>query len=138
MYSPAGEQDAATRSPPHESAIRSPTKPPCVGQSEFRGQLRLAATVCAWYGSNVAFNLVNKQSLAAFPNPLTVTALQFGVGSLAAVLLLLGGPAAAVSLDRRTLLRAVPLAVVHSVGNVLTNVSLVSMSVAFTHTVKAR
>jgi solute carrier family 35 protein E1 len=39
--------------------------------------------------------------------------------------------------DAKMLLPIIPLAIVHSLGNLLTNVSLGKVAVSFTHTIKA-
>lgn len=91
-----------------------------------------------WYLFNIYFNIYNKQVLKVFPYPLTCTALQFGVGSTIAICMWLFGlhnPPA--ELDTETLKNVSPLAAVHTLGNALTNVSLGSVAVSFTHTIKA-
>lgn len=120
------------------------------------------------------FNIYNKQVLKAFPHPLTVTSVQFAVGSVIAcgmwalglhkrpesgleavrggpgwlLVLPLPLPGAAVggiamlvcSLcgPQAVQVKSVsPLAVVHTLGNSLTNISLGAVAVSFTHTIKA-
>lgn len=75
--------------------------------------------------------------LKSFPYPLTCTAIQFGIGGLLActMWLLRLHDRPVVTSDA---LRSIsPLAGIHVVGNVLTNVSLRAVAVSFTHTVKA-
>lgn len=80
----------------------------------------------------------NKQLLKVFPHPLTITNVQFFVGTC---LSLAFWAARAVprppALSRAALAGIWPLAVIHVLGNVLTNVSLGAVAVSFTHTVKA-
>lgn len=99
--------------------------------------LILGALFGCWYLFNIYFNIYNKQVLKVFPHPITCTAIQFGVGSLIAcfmwVLNLHKKPDA--SVDKLTTIT--PLALVHTLGNSLTNISLGSVAVSFTHTIKA-
>lgn len=91
-----------------------------------------------WYLFNIQFNIFNKQVLKAFPYPITITALQFAIGSLLACTMWLLGlhkkPEGDVVENAKTLS---PLAVVHTLGNALTNISLGAVAVSFTHTIKA-
>lgn len=89
-----------------------------------------------WYIFNIVFNIFNKRVLSTVFCPLTCTAYQFLMGSLISM--------AWFAATRRMpdfsppVLRAVlPLAAVHTLGNVLTNFSLGTMAVSFTHTIKA-
>ncbi|MEW5310472.1 MAG: hypothetical protein WDW38_002269 [Sanguina aurantia] len=99
--------------------------------------LTLGALFAGWYAANIAFNIYNKQVLAVFPHPLTCTAAQFIVGSLIAGLLWLSGSVKRPTVNVAMLTSIAPLAVVHTLGNLLTNVSLGSVAVSFTHTIKA-
>lgn len=74
--------------------------------------------------------------MTAFHFPLTCTSYQFLLGSIFG----LGWFAASgtrIDASRSTLLAVLPLAVVHTLGNLLTNVSLGMVAVSFTHTIKA-
>lgn len=90
-----------------------------------------------WYMFNIWFNIYNKKVLKAFPYPLTCTAIQFGVGSLLALTMWALRVHPRPNLDSATIKKISPLAVVHSLGNTLTNVSLGRVAVSFTHTIKA-
>ena len=79
----------------------------------------------------------NKQVLKAFPHPLTCTWLQFGVGSLLALSMWAVKAHPRPNLNEDTLKSILPLAGVHTLGNLLTNVSLGAVAVSFTHTIKA-
>lgn len=90
-----------------------------------------------WYWANTVFNVYNKQVLKVFPYPLTCTVAQFIVAGcfMAALWLLrLKRPP---RVNRFLLRFAMPLAVLHAAGFLLTNMSLGKVSVAFTHTVKS-
>jgi solute carrier family 35 protein E1 len=73
-----------------------------------------------------------------FPHPLTVTNVQFLIGSLLSLFFWAAGAVPKPpSLSRAALAGIWPLAIIHVLGNVLTNVSLGAVAVSFTHTVKA-
>ncbi|KAI3428202.1 hypothetical protein D9Q98_006582 [Chlorella vulgaris] len=107
-------------------------------QSGLAKTLGLGFLFALWYAFNIQFNIYNKQVLKAFPHPITITAFQFLVGSVLACCMWLfrlhNKPEGsfkdnAVSIS--------PLAAVHTLGNMLTNISLGSVAVSFTHTIKA-
>jgi solute carrier family 35, member E1 len=78
----------------------------------------------------------NKQTLNVFHFPFTITAFQFLVGSVIG----LGWFVASgtkIDTSKDTLKAVLPLAAVHAVANLLTNVSLGRVAVSFTHTIKA-
>ena len=91
----------------------------------------------AWYAFNIWFNIYNKQVLKVFPYPLSCTALQFAVGSTLAGLMWLLKLHPAPKVDKDLVKAVLPLAAVHTLGNLLTNVSLGAVAVSFTHTIKA-
>jgi len=68
---------------------------------------------------------------------LTYTWLQFGVGSLLALSMWAVKAHPRPNLNEDTLKSILPLAGVHTLGNLLTNVSLGAVAVSFTHTIKA-
>lgn len=72
-----------------------------------------------------------------FPYPLTCTAIQFAIGSLLAGFMWLFRLHPRPHLQEGALKAISPLATIHVVGNVLTNVSLRAVAPSFTHTVKA-
>ena len=78
----------------------------------------------------------NKQVLTTFHFPFTCTTYQFLIGSFIS----LGWFAATrtrIDTSKETLKAVLPLAVVHTLANLLTNVSLGMVAVSFTHTIKA-
>ncbi|KAK9926875.1 hypothetical protein M0R45_024083 [Rubus argutus] len=99
--------------------------------------LELGSLFGLWYLFNIYFNIYNKQVLKVFPYPATVTGIQFAVGSVVVLLMwglnlykkpkISGGQLAAI----------LPLAIVHTLGNLFTNMSLGKVAVSFTHTIKA-
>lgn len=97
----------------------------------------LAVLFAGWYGANIYFNIYQKQILREFPFPLASTNIQFAIGSVLALIFWKTGVVPKPRVDVATLKSIVPLAVIHVLGNVLTNVSLGKVAVSFTHTVKA-
>lgn len=99
--------------------------------------LHLGSMFVIWYLLNIYFNIYNKQVLKVFPYPATVSAFQFGCGTM--ITLLMWGlnlhkrPKITGSQFRAILL----LALGHTIGNLLTNISLGKVAVSFTHTIKA-
>lgn len=75
--------------------------------------------------------------LKSFPYPITCTTLQFAVGSLVALVMWGLGFHKKPELQEGTIKSILPLAAVHMLGNLLTNVSLGKVAVSFTHTIKA-
>lgn len=85
------------------------------------------------------FNIYNKQLFSVFKFPLTTTLVQFLIGSCLSLAFWATGlvkrPGA--QFDMEFMRNVAPLALIHVVGNVLTNISLGLVAVSFTHTVKA-
>mmetsp|Transcript_33598 Transcript_33598/g.72624 ORF Transcript_33598/g.72624 Transcript_33598/m.72624 type:complete len:406 (-) Transcript_33598:384-1601(-) len=90
-----------------------------------------------WYLFNIFFNIYNKQVLKVFAFPITCTALQFIVGSFLALILWTTGLHKKPKVTKDQLVSILPLACVHTLGNLLTMVSLGKVAVSFTHTIKA-
>ena len=91
-----------------------------------------------WYAANIVFNIYNKQVLKVFTYPINCTELQFGVGSVIALSMWTLNLHKRPKLDKDLLKSIAPLALVHMLGNLLTNVSLGKVAVSFTHTIKVR
>ncbi|EFJ45867.1 hypothetical protein VOLCADRAFT_109189 [Volvox carteri f. nagariensis] len=107
------------------------------GQSELTSTLILGSMFAGWYAANIAFNLYNKQVLKVFAFPITITEMQFVVGSAITLLSWATGLLKAPKITGDTVRSVLPLAVVHTLGNLLTNMSLGAVAVSFTHTIKA-
>ncbi|KAI4341396.1 hypothetical protein MLD38_026126 [Melastoma candidum] len=90
-----------------------------------------------WYLFNIYFNIYNKQVLKAFHYPATITLVQFAVGSVLVILMWTFNLYKRPNLNASQLWAIVPLAVVHTLGNLFTNMSLGKVAVSFTHTIKA-
>ncbi|XP_022133582.1 phosphoenolpyruvate/phosphate translocator 2, chloroplastic [Momordica charantia] len=90
-----------------------------------------------WYLLNIYYNIFNKQVLKAFPFPTTVTAFQLGCGTVIVSLMWALNFHPRPKIKRSQLSAILPLAIAHTMGNILTNVSLGRVAVSFTHTIKA-
>ncbi|CAO2836813.1 unnamed protein product [Amaranthus hypochondriacus] len=101
------------------------------------GPLQLGAMFCLWYTLNIYFNIYNKQVLRVYPYSSTITAFQFGCGSLLVLLMWAFNLHPKPKLTRSQFAAILPLAIAHAMGNLLTNVSLGKVAVSFTHTIKA-
>ncbi|CAN0904145.1 Phosphoenolpyruvate/phosphate translocator 2, chloroplastic [Linum grandiflorum] len=99
--------------------------------------LLLGTMFGVWYLLNICFNIYNKQVLKVYPFPVTVTAFQFGCGALMVVSMWALNLHPIPKLTPSQLAAIIPLALAHTMGNLLTNVSIGKVSVSFTHTVKA-
>lgn len=99
--------------------------------------VQLGGMFCLWYALNVYFNIYNKQVLKVYPFPSTITAFQFGCGSLLVLLMWGFNLHPKPKITRSQFAAILPLAIAHAMGNLLTNVSLGKVAVSFTHTIKA-
>ncbi|KAK9995759.1 hypothetical protein SO802_020445 [Lithocarpus litseifolius] len=99
--------------------------------------LELGALFGLWYLFNIYFNIYNKQVLKVYPYPVTVTVIQFAVGTVIVSLMWGLNLYKKPKVSGSQLAVILPLAVVHTLGNVFTNMSLGKVAVSFTHTIKA-
>lgn len=99
--------------------------------------LLLGILFSLWYAANIVFNIYNKQVLKVFTYPVTCTEIQFAVGGVIALLMWSFKLHEKPKINKETLISIAPLAVVHMLGNLLTNVSLGKVAVSFTHTIKS-
>ncbi|GLT53647.1 hypothetical protein SLA2020_269050 [Shorea laevis] len=99
--------------------------------------LQLGAMFGTWYILNIFFNIYNKQVLKVYPFPATVTAFQFGCGTLMIILMWASNFVSRPKITSSQLAVILPLAVLHTLGNLLTNISIGKVTVSFTHTIKA-
>ncbi|XP_059670135.1 phosphoenolpyruvate/phosphate translocator 2, chloroplastic-like isoform X2 [Cornus florida] len=104
---------------------------------ELSRTFQLGSMFAIWYLLNIYFNICNKLVLKVYPFPATVTAFQFGCGTVIVILMWAFNLYARPKISRSQLAAIVPLAVIHTMGNLLTNVSLGKVAVSFTHTIKA-
>nr|XP_043637573.1 triose phosphate/phosphate translocator, non-green plastid, chloroplastic-like [Erigeron canadensis] len=108
-----------------------------VKKEKIKETVVLGLLFAVWYLFNIYFNIYNKQVLEVFPNPITLTAVQLAVGTfiifLSWALNLHKWP----NISHAQLVAILPLAVMHTLGNFSTNMSLGKVSVSFTHTIKA-
>ncbi|KAF3784463.1 Phosphoenolpyruvate/phosphate translocator 1 [Nymphaea thermarum] len=90
-----------------------------------------------WYLLNILFNIYNKQVLKVYPFPITMTSFQLAVGSLLILFMWITGLYRRPKINSSQLMTILPLAMIHTLGNLFTNLSLGKVAVSFTHTVKA-
>ncbi|CAA0826663.1 Phosphoenolpyruvate/phosphate translocator 1-chloroplastic [Striga hermonthica] len=103
----------------------------------LRDTLVLGTLFGLWYLFNIYFNIYNKQVLKAFHYPMTVTLVQFAVGSVLVTLMWTLNLYKRPKISGAQLVAILPLALVHTLGNLFTNMSLGKVAVSFTHTIKA-
>ncbi|XP_057853395.2 phosphoenolpyruvate/phosphate translocator 1, chloroplastic isoform X1 [Cryptomeria japonica] len=99
--------------------------------------LQLGSLFGLWYLFNIYFNIYNKQVLKAYSFPITITNFQFVVGTVMVLFLWSTGLHKRPKITGSQLMAILPLACVHTMGNLFTNMSLGKVSVSFTHTIKA-
>ncbi|KAF8390434.1 hypothetical protein HHK36_024960 [Tetracentron sinense] len=99
--------------------------------------LQLGSLFGLWYLFNIYFNIYNKQVLKVFPFPVTITVLQFACGTVLVMLMWTSNLYKRPKISGSQLVAILPLAAVHVLGNLFTNMSLGKVSVSFTHTIKA-
>ncbi|KAF3784962.1 Phosphoenolpyruvate/phosphate translocator 2 [Nymphaea thermarum] len=107
------------------------------GSGGITQTLLLGSLFGLWYLFNIYFNIYNKQVLKVYHFPITITNLQFAVGSVIVLFMWTTGLYKKPKISGSQLLAILPLAVVHTMGNLFTNMSLGKVAVSFTHTIKA-
>ncbi|KAF7124588.1 hypothetical protein RHSIM_Rhsim12G0165000 [Rhododendron simsii] len=119
--------------------------------SSLMSTLQLGSLFGLWYLFNIYFNIYNKQQaeksrianashsqvLKVFPFPVTVTTVQFAVGTVLVLFMWTSNLYRRPKISGAQLLAILPLAMVHTLGNLFTNMSLGKVAVSFTHTIKA-
>ncbi|KAF8675593.1 hypothetical protein HU200_047665 [Digitaria exilis] len=103
----------------------------------FAKTLQLGVFFGLWYLFNIYFNIYNKQVLKVFPYPINITEIQFAVGAVVALFMWVTGILKRPKISGAQLVAILPLAIVHTLGNLFTNMSLGKVAVSFTHTIKA-
>ncbi|KAJ9140314.1 hypothetical protein P3X46_030975 [Hevea brasiliensis] len=121
--------------------VRATAVPENAGEAEKSSSLtktlELGLLFGLWFLFNIYFNIYNKQVLKVYPYPVTVTVVQFAVGTLLVILMWTFNLYKRPKVSGAQLAAIVPLAVVHTLGNLFTNMSLGKVAVSFTHTIKA-
>ncbi|XP_078168916.1 phosphoenolpyruvate/phosphate translocator 2, chloroplastic-like isoform X1 [Carex rostrata] len=107
------------------------------GASGLVNTLQLGSLFVLWYLLNIYFNIYNKQVLKVFPFPITVTTFQLAVGSVIVLFMWATNLHERPNISGVQLAAILPLAIVHTMGNLFTNMSLGKVAVSFTHTIKA-
>nr|KYP51554.1 hypothetical protein KK1_026582 [Cajanus cajan] len=122
-------------SPPRAAENAVPDSVPA--ENTLFKTLELGALFGLWYLFNIYFNIYNKQVLKAYHFPVTVTLTQFAVGTVIVALMWGLNLYKRPKLSGAMLGAILPLAAVHTLGNLFTNMSLGKVAVSFTHTIKA-
>ncbi|KAL1347288.1 hypothetical protein HN51_020759 [Arachis hypogaea] len=99
--------------------------------------LELGSLFGLWYLFNIYFNIYNKQVLKVYQFPVTVTLVQFAVGTVLVSFMWGLNLYKRPKITGAQLAAILPLALVHTFGNLFTNMSLGKVAVSFTHTIKA-
>ncbi|KAG9145842.1 hypothetical protein Leryth_023780 [Lithospermum erythrorhizon] len=124
-----------------EFKIKATAMPECGDEaskeSSFISVLQLGSMFVVWYSLNIWFNIFNKQVLKVFPFPATVSAFQFGCGTVIVLLMWAFNLHPKPKINTSQLSAILILSVTHTLGNLLTNISLGKVAVSFTHTIKA-
>ncbi|KAI3981513.1 hypothetical protein MKX01_007440 [Papaver californicum] len=121
-------------------SVHETSPPPSSSSSSSNSlsqRLELGVLFCSWYVSNTYFNIFNKQVLKVYPYPVTISLIQFAIGTLLILIMWTFNLYKRPNITKSQLVAIVPLAIVHTMGNLCTNMSLGKVSVSFTHTVKA-
>ncbi|KAK6924843.1 Sugar phosphate transporter domain, partial [Dillenia turbinata] len=121
--------------------VRATSVPESAGESSNPNQLVKTLTLGLlfglWYLFNIYFNIYNKQVLKVYPYPVTITVFQFAIGTLLVTIMWTLNLYKRPKITGAQLAAILPLAVVHTLGNLFTNMSLGKVAVSFTHTIKA-
>jgi len=89
------------------------------------------------YGANIAYNVLNKRVLIAYPHPLIVTTMNLCMCSACCILAWLVGVHRVPAKLPRECVRLLPLILFHWAGTLLANISVSEVNISFTHTVKS-
>ncbi|CAM6091511.1 unnamed protein product [Calypogeia fissa] len=125
--------------PPGADGIAVPVPEAAIdaSTSQLTKTLQLGSLFGLWYLFNIYFNIYNKQVLKVYNFPVTMTSFQFLVGSVIVLFMWTTGILKKPKVTQAQLLAILPLAMVHTLGNLFTNMSLGKVAVSFTHTIKA-
>lgn len=127
--------------PTNNFKVKASSVPESIGDAEKTSTLwktlELGSLFGLWYLFNIYFNIYNKQVLKVYPFPLTITMLQFFCGTMIVTIMWTFNLYKRPKISGSQLAAILPLAVVHVLGNLFTNMSLGKVAVSFTHTIKA-
>ncbi|KAL0356103.1 UNVERIFIED_CONTAM: Phosphoenolpyruvate/phosphate translocator 1, chloroplastic [Sesamum radiatum] len=138
VSSPApGGSETASDGVVVRATAESAEAPESPKSKSFADTLVLGTLFGFWYLFNIYFNIYNKQVLKAFHYPVTVSLGQFAVGTVLVILMWTFNLYKRPKISGAQLAAIFPLAVVHTLGNLFTNMSLGKVAVSFTHTIKA-
>lgn len=120
--------------PPRPASVDAAAPAPSGGA--FKAA-KVTVYIAMWYGFNIVFNILNKQTLNAFPAPWFIATFQLAASAafMAVLWLLRLYPAPRVTWPM--LRELAPVALFHTIGHVSACVSFSLMAVSFAHVVKA-
>ncbi|KAK1298460.1 hypothetical protein QJS10_CPB14g00097 [Acorus calamus] len=102
-----------------------------------RRMVELGMMFGIWYTFNPYYTVTIKQVLKVFPFPVTITTAQFAIGTVLVMFMWTFNLYKRPKISSSQLVAILPLAIVHTLGNLFTNMSLGKVAVSFTHTIKA-
>ncbi|KAJ0989140.1 hypothetical protein J5N97_007496 [Dioscorea zingiberensis] len=121
----------------HASSASGSVEESKPGSGGLLQTLQLGSLFGLWYLFNIYFNIYNKQVLKVYHYPITITSFQFVVGTVLVLLMWSSNLHRKPKISSSQLMAILPLALVHTLGNLFTNMSLGKVAVSFTHTIKA-
>ncbi|KAK9276154.1 hypothetical protein L1049_005685 [Liquidambar formosana] len=129
------------RQPANDFKVEAASVPDIAGEDEESNSLwktlELGFLFGLWFIFNIYFNIYNKQVLKVYPFPLTLTMIQVLCGTVLIIVMWAFNIYKRPKISGSQLAAILALAVVHTMGNLFTNMSLGMVSVSFTHTIKA-
>lgn len=130
--------DALSRRSRCTAAAQPAVSSPSSGvKSKLLDLATVASLFLVWYGSNIYFNIFNKQVLLVFPHPLICTWVHLVVSSFLAIGMWVLRVKKAPAVTPRIIDIIFPLSLLHLVGFYTTNASLGAVAVSLTHTIKS-
>ncbi|GFP92365.1 phosphoenolpyruvate/phosphate translocator 1 chloroplastic [Phtheirospermum japonicum] len=135
--SEADSDDVLVRAAEESAAEAAAAATAAAKSKRLADTLVLGTLFGLWILFNIYFNIYNKQVLKAFHYPFTVTLGQFAIGAVLVTLMWASNLYKRPKISGAQLAAIFPLAVVHTLGNLFTNMSLGKVAVSFTHTIKA-
>lgn len=106
-------------------------------KKDAKDTIKVGTYIGLWYLANIVYNILNKKMLNAVPLPWTMATAQLGAGILYILPVWLLRLRAAPRINRDHIKNLTGIATCHTLGHVMTVISLGAGAVSFTHIVKA-
>jgi solute carrier family 35 protein E1 len=103
----------------------------------IRENLFLVGLLTTWYGSNIFYNIYNKQVLSVFPYASTCTFVHLLTACVLMAFMWLLRLKKLPQINKQVVEQVLPVSALHLVGFVATNMSLGAVNVSLTHTIKS-